>query len=184
MLYKIHNLTPQDLLSFTEDESFIHVSNVTKDILLKSEDIILFSRKTLVMVENQIKIINFEKSSLIHELNLKYQEYFPESIITVSNSKQEEDNFLFKVPSGSESMRIEDNSKLKITVKNKSVEFLTISEKLCYNQPELCLSRFYKDKINYTALELEVKNNQYDILQAQSIQFNMEKNLLKEFLKN
>ena len=185
MMYRIHNLSPEDLLKsdLVDDENFIHVSTVTKEMLLETEKIILYSKKTLMKVEDQIKIVNFEKSSLIHELNKKYKEYFPGTIITVTMSKQEEDNFAFKTLENVNALLLLDESRLKLTIKNNSLELNTIDNRLCYNQPELCLSRFLTDKLNLKALQIEMKNNQFNLLSAQIIQFNREKDMLENMTK-
>lgn len=182
----IHNLTAEDILKMDLDETnnYIHVSTVTRDNLIKTEDILLFNRKTLVMINDEMKIVNFEKSSLLHELNRKYSDLFPELIITTSMSDIEDDNFIHKIPTGTEVKIINEFSKLKLTIKNQSVELLTVSNKLCYNQPELCLSRFLSKKLNHKAIEIELKDNKFDILQAQLIQYKREKDVLEKFLKN
>lgn len=184
-IYRIHNLSSDELLNniYADDPLFIHVNTVTKEILLETENIVLYCKKTLVLIDGELKIVNFDKSSLVHALNKKYKEFFPEIIITVSLSQLEEENFQYKIASGAVSMTIVDQSRLKLNIKNQSIELSTITQDLCFNQPNLCLSRFYREKFCLKPLEIELKANDYDIEMAQIIQFKRERDIILKTIK-
>ena len=181
----VHNLDASQILKLNiESDDFIHVKSITKEQLLDTENLELFSLKTL-SYDNEFKIINFNKCSLIDAINLKYKEFFPNINITCILSTYEDDAFSQR-RIGEKFLEVEDTSVLKLSFNHNTIYLNVLAQKLSYSDKSLNLKNFISDDghIFKNALQVTTLNNRFNYNSVQWVDYKQQEELIKNKFDN
>lgn len=185
-----HNLSSTDLMKFQYDthiteDNFLPISYITKNDILNSESLYIYSRKSIYLENNELKTLSFNKLTMIHELNKILKNLFPNIKFTVTSSSEEQ--YSFTVNDKLDSHEIEEILKVKLSVNHDTIFLNLISEHYIYNESNLNLINFYNsdyDRINLIALKLELGKSNLNILAINNIIFKREYDTLIKMKEN